>query len=82
MSYTSALNRDNQGNLLSTLRLNYMQWNDVYLKGAQDVSGDFERIVQAFTVKDSGKEQSTKAQIVDLSINPINDKPNILDSKI
>ena len=80
VSYTSALNRDNQGNLLSTLRLNYMQWNDVYLKGAQDVSGDFELIVQAFTVKDSGKEQSTKAQTVDLSINPINDTPSILDS--
>ena len=79
-SYTSALNRDENGNIVTRLRLNYIQWQDVYLKGAQDVAGDFDFVVQAFTVKDSGQEQSTKEQRVDLIINPINDKPKIVNT--
>ncbi len=78
--FSTALNRNEEGNLTQTLRLPYIQWQKVHWLGPKDQSGEFSLQVQAFSVGSNGQEKSSQITTVQILLSQENDPPKIINS--
>ena len=69
-----ALNRDSDGQLLTSLRLPYAQWQNVFWQGPPDASGSFAFQVKAYSVG-ANQTLSSEASTVQVLLTPVNDAP-------
>ena len=79
LTFTPALNRSDEGDLITTLRLPYTQWSNVYWQGPADQSGAFTFQVQAFSVGSNGKTLSSEISAVQILITAVNDAPRLVN---
>ena len=79
-SISMPLNLDDEGNLLSKLKLPYWKWESIYLLNPQDHFGEFNFNVKASSIADESKEEkSTPETSVKLIIQPVNDDPIVIN---
>ena len=78
-AFTPALNRNDDGELVTSLRLPYTQWQKVYWQGPADQSGAFSFQVQAFSVGSNGQTLSSEISTVQVLITAVNDAPRLVD---
>lgn len=78
-AFSPALNRNADGELVTSLRLPYIQWRNVYWQGPADRSGPFSFQVQAFSVGNNGQFQESEISTVQVVITAVNDAPRLVD---
>ena len=78
-TFSPALNRNDEGELITTLRLPYSQWSNVYWQGPADQSGAFTFQVQAFSVGSNGKTLSSEISSVQVLMTAVNDAPRLVN---
>ncbi|KZR63598.1 MULTISPECIES: putative Ig domain-containing protein [Prochlorococcus] len=78
-SYSQPVNANQDNELTSTLRLPYVQWQQMHWLGPANQSGEFSFEVQAFSVGKNGDVLSTDVSTVSVFLTQFNDKPEIID---
>ena len=79
LTFTPALNRNDESELITTLRLPYNQWGNVYWQGPDDEFGDFSFQVQAFSIGSNGKTLSSEISTVQVLLTAVNDAPTLVN---
>ncbi len=79
-SYSQPVNTNQDNQLTSTLRLPYVQWQQMHWLGPANQSGEFSFNVQAFSVGKNGDVLSTDISTVKVFLTQFNDKPEIVDN--
>ena len=79
VTFTPALNRNDERRTDPSLRLPYSQWSNVYWQGPADQSGAFSFQVQAFSIGSNGKTLSSEISEVQALITAVNDAPILIN---